>query len=253
MKIVLTHDVDSISKPFKHIWERRERFLTKDLILAFLGIKNLYNNIEDIIALEDSYGYRSTFFVPVFLFEMNEEIIDIFKSVEKDGWEVQLHFVYEPNQFRGLFRMQKEFFEETFGKVRGVRAHMLIFNNEVLEVLIKEGILYDSTLRSETVGTFDPLLLREKILEIPIGIMDADLFGRFKFRENQALKYLLRKVDKARQFGSKYFTILFHQESYSMKGGRIYKQLIKMFSKENIKALTCNQVLLEYKQATGKH
>ena len=229
MNIILTHDIDSIRKPFSHIWQRRNRFNVRDLFLSALGLKNLYNNIEEIISLEDRYDYRSVFFVPVFLFNI-EEIIDIIKYIKKQGWEVQLHYVHEPNQYLGLFRMQKEYFEKEIGPVEGVRVHMLILNNNILTMFQKEGIKYDSSLRAETANTYDPFLIMEKLLEIPIGVMDADIFGRLKLSEETALKYVLWKLEKAKSKGAHNFTILFHQESYSMKGGRIYRDIVKHLS-----------------------
>ncbi len=233
MKVILTHDIDSIKKPFKHIWQRRERFTLKDLTLAALGIKNLYNNIEEIVALEDKYGFRSTFFVPVFLFNLNE-ILDILKKIQKDGWEVQLHYVHEPIQHQGLFKMQKMFFEKHLGKVKGVRSHMLIINKDILEMFRREGIIYDSSYRSETLGTFNPILINKNLVEIPVGLMDADIFGRLKLGEKQAWKYILWKIKRAEKNGAKYFTILFHQESYKMKGGKLYKKLVEYIAEKRI-------------------
>jgi len=229
MNIILTHDIDSIRKPFRHIWQRRKRFRIRDIVLSALGLKNLYNNIEEIISLEDRYGYRSVFFVPVFLFNIGE-IIDIIKYIRKQGWEVQLHYVHESNQYLGLFRMQKEYFEKEIGPVEGVRVHMLILNNDILTMFQKEGIKYDSTLRAETANTYDPFPIMEKLLEIPIGVMDADIFGRLKLSEKEALKYVLWKMERAESEGAHVFTILFHQESYSMKGGRIYKKIMEYIS-----------------------
>jgi len=229
INIILTHDVDSIRKPFKHIWQRRRRFRIWDLLLTATGIKNLYNNIEEIVRLEDAYNFRSVFFIPVFLFNV-EEIIDILRSIRKNKWEVQLHYVYEPNQYLGLFRMQKEFFEKEIGRVEGVRVHKLIINDAILDMFQKEGIKYDTTFRVETTGTYDPFLVRKGLLEIPIAVMDADLFGRLRLSEQQALKYILWKIRQAEQKGAKYFTILFHQESFMMKGGRIYREILKHIS-----------------------
>jgi len=232
MNIILTHDIDSIRKPFRHIWQRRNKFRVRDLFLSALGLKNLYNNIEEIISLEDRYGYRSVFFVPVFLFNI-EEIIDIIKYIKRQGWEVQLHYVHEPNQYLGLFRMQKEYFEKEIGPVEGVRVHMLILNNDILTMFQKEGIKYDSTLRAETANTYDPFLIAEKLLEIPIGIMDTDIFGRLKLSEREAFKYILWKLKKAELRKACNFTVLFHQESYGMKGGRIYRDFLKYISLSN--------------------
>lgn len=229
MNIILTHDIDSIKKPIRHIWRRRNRYRMRDLIPALIGLKNLYNNIEKIVSLEDKYNFRSIFFTPVFLFNVGD-IIDILKDIKKQGWNIQLHYVYEPIQTLGLFRMQKLFFERELGIVEGVRTHMLIINDALLDMFQQEGIKYDSTLRMETAGTFDPYMVREKLVEIPIAVMDADLFGRMRLNEEQAFKFILWKMRYAEQRGAKYFTILFHQESFMMKGGRIYERIIRYIS-----------------------
>ena len=238
MKIILTHDVDSINKPFKHIWARRKRFGARDLILAALKLKNIYNNIEDVIAKEDEYGFKSTFFVPTNLFNLLE-IIDVLKRLVKDGWEVQLHYVYESIQPEGLFVMQKEFFEKYLGKVLGVRTHMLMINEKLIKLFKKEGLIYDSSYRIETVRRYDPFLIDENFIEIPIGIMDADMFGRLKLGEKDAWKYILWKIRKAEEEKAEYFTILFHQESYRMKGGRLYKDLLKFLAEKGYKSMRC--------------
>ena len=249
MIIVLTHDIDSIRKPFKHIWQRRNRFTIKDIILSALNLKNLYNNIEDVIALEDKYGVKSTLFVPVFLFNINE-IIDTLRSIKRQGWEVQLHYVYEANQAVGLFRMQKEYFEEEIGIVEGVRVHKLIMNDVILNMLQKEGIKYDSTLRVETANTYNPYYITKEMIEIPIAIMDADLFGRLQLNEDQALKYIDWKLKSAQERGAWCFTILFHQESYRMKGGRIYSKVLELIKDKEV--MTCNQLVNHVKLKSAR-
>jgi len=238
MKVILTHDIDSISKPFKHIWARRRRFSIKDLFLAAFRLKNIYNNIEDVIAIEDKYGFRSTFFVPTTLFNLFD-IIDILKRIIKEGWEVQLHYVYESIQPEGLFRMQKNFFEKNLGKVLGVRTHMLIINEALIKLFKNEGLIYDSSYRIETARRYDPFFIDENFVEIPIGIMDADLFGRLKLNEKDAWKYILWKIRKAEEENAEYFTILFHQESYRMKGGRLYKDLLKFIAERGYESMRC--------------
>ena len=101
MRVILTHDVDSIKKPLRHILKVRKRFSIRDIIKHVIGLKNLYNNIEDLIALEDTYGFRSTFFVPVDLFPILE-IEDILKELIKSNWEVGLRYVMESSQNRVL-------------------------------------------------------------------------------------------------------------------------------------------------------
>lgn len=241
MKIVLTHDVDSIKKPFRHIWKRRKRFSKKDIFLSLLRVKNLYNNIEEIVALEDKYGFKSTFFVPVFLFDVTE-IIDILKNIQREGWEVQLHYVHENIQPEGLFRMQKEFFEEHIAKLYGSRSHMLYINKSLLDLFEKNGLIYDSSYRVESVNTYDPFIIRENLIEIPLALMDADIFGRFNFSEKRAWRYIMWKFNRAIKMGANVFVILFHQESFRMKGGRLYERLIEFFGNKNYEVTTCIDV-----------
>jgi len=188
MKIILTHDADSIYKSFEHILARRERFTEKDLKAAEKGTVNLYNNIEDVVQLEAEFGFRSTFFIPTFLFNLYS-IIDSLKAIKREGTELQLHYVHEDHpQFKGLFNIQKSFFLDLIGDVHGVRCHNLWVTPPLLELFKEESILYDSSYRSETIQRIDPYRLDEGLIEIPIGIMDTDLFGRLHLTEDEAWK-----------------------------------------------------------------
>jgi peptidoglycan/xylan/chitin deacetylase (PgdA/CDA1 family) len=238
MKIILTHDADSIKKPFRHIWRRRDRFSTGDLLRSALRTRNLYNNIEDLASLEERHGFHSTFFIPAFLFNI-DEVSDTLRSIKNSGWEVQLHYVHHPTQSEGLFRVQKEYFKHKIGSVEGVRTHNLEVSNETLEMFRKDGIVYDSSYRRETVGTYDVYRIKGHLREIPVGIMDTDVFGRLMLDENEASRYILWKIQKAREEKARYFSILFHQESYRMKGGRLYKELIGYLAKKGYEAQRC--------------
>jgi len=236
MKVVLTHDVDSIRKPLRHVLSVRKRFAKKDLILHFLGFKNLYDNIDELISLEDKYGFRSTFFIPVDLFPINE-IIDTVRAIKAKGWEIALHFVTEGTQEEGFVSMKKEFLESLIGKISGVRTHNLIINETLLSVFEKNGFKYDSSLRAETAKTYKPFRIGKSLIEIPIGVMDADLFGRLKMNEEEAKKNIFTRLEKAEREGS--FTVLFHQESFKMRGGRLYKEVLKHIKDRGYQTACC--------------
>ena len=240
MKIVLTHDADSVRQPFGHIWKRRSRFTRRDLLVAAFGLRNLYNNIADMVSLEGELGFHSTFFIPVFLFDLHE-VIDTLREIREEGWEVQFHYVHEANpQFQGLLRMQLDFFREMLGQAKGVRCHGLRINDELLNLFHREGLDYDSSLRSETAGTYNPYMVANgELVEIPIGVMDADLFGRLHLSETTAWRYILRKLKAAEASGAKYFTILFHQEAYRMKGGRLYRKLLHHLADKGYEGIRC--------------
>ncbi|MFX1492079.1 MAG: hypothetical protein ACFFBX_08065 [Promethearchaeota archaeon] len=239
MKIILTHDADSISKPIEHIIARHDRFTKQDLKAAEKGTINLYNNIEEIVQLETELGFHSTFFIPAFLFNLHT-ISDTLKRIQREGAEIQLHYVHEQHpQYEGLFAMQKEFLMGLIGPVDGVRCHNLWVTEALLKLFHDNGFCYDSSYRAETVDTVEPFAIHENLIEIPIGIMDTDLFGRFHFTENEAWKYILKELEIAKDHRSQSFTLLFHQESFRMKGGRLYAELLKHFAQQSYECIRC--------------
>ncbi len=244
MKIILTHDADSIDKPMEHILARQERFTPKDLKAAEKGTLNLYNNIEDIVQLEAELGFRSTFFIPTFLFNLYS-IVDTLKTIQREGTELQLHYVHEDHpQYKGLFDIQKSFFNEVIGDVRGVRCHNLWVTPPLLDLFKEEWVFYDSSYRSETVERMNPYSLDNGLVEIPIGIMDTDLFGRLHLTENEAWKFILKDLATAQDHRVEYYTLLFHQESFRMKGGRLYSKLLKHLAKEGYECIRCCDIPL---------
>ncbi|NPA23245.1 MAG: hypothetical protein GXO23_03000 [Crenarchaeota archaeon] len=243
MYIVLTHDVDSIKRPLRHVLSRWRRFTISDLIRHIFHIDNLYNNFDELISIEDSVGSRSTVFIPVQLFSI-DEIKDKLKTMIREGWEIQLHYVYEPIQYEALFKMQKSYLESELDiKVQGVRVHNLIINDSILKMFEKEGIIYDTTYRAEALNTYSPLYIHKKIIELPIAVMDADLFGRLHMSEEKALRYIFKKLENAKEKNEKIFVILFHQEALRMKGGRIYSDLVKMLYERGYELVRCIDIV----------
>ena len=232
MLIGLSHDADSIKKPFKHIWRVRKRFTRRQLLAHALGLKNLYDNFSDIMALEESLGVRSTFFIPVVLFDVGE-IEDVLKELVRGGWEIGLHFVVEPCQRAALVEMEKDWLEQLLGvRLLGVRTHNLAIDERLMAIYARKGFLYDSSYRMEEVGRSTPYEHEVGLLEVPIGVMDADLFGRLRLSEEKAMRYVEHKMARAADAGEKAFTVLFHQESFSMRGGRIYRRLLERWASD---------------------
>ncbi|MHC1591664.1 MAG: hypothetical protein ACXQS8_06235, partial [Candidatus Helarchaeales archaeon] len=61
--IVLSHDIDKISAPNKHVWKIRKRFSLFKVILHQLHLLNLYDNFAQFERLEKKRGIRSSFYV----------------------------------------------------------------------------------------------------------------------------------------------------------------------------------------------
>ena len=233
MLIGLSHDADSIRRPFKHIWRIRRRFTRRQLIAHALGLKNLYDNFSDIMELEESLGVRSTFFIPVILFDLSE-IEDTLKELLRGGWEIGLHFVVEPYQRAALVEIEKDWLEQLLSApLLGVRTHNLAIDERLMVIYARKGFLYDSSYRMEEVGRSTPYKHEAGLFEIPIGVMDADLFGRLKLSEEKAVRYVEHKIARASERGERAFTVLFHQEAFSMRGGRIYGRLLERWASDD--------------------
>jgi len=224
--VCLTHDVDTIFRSAREVFARRSRFSRADILKHLFRVSNLYNNIYRICEVEDAYKLRSTFFIPVNLFPI-EKMLDEIKYLRDGGWEVGFHSVIENIQPFSIVKMSLEFLEEEFSlKVYGVRAHYLRVNNDIIRMYSKLGLIYDSSYRVESLDSKGFLKLPEGLWELPIAIMDTDVFGRLMLSEKSAWKYITAKIEKLVKSGYKVITILFHQESFRMKGGRLYSRLI---------------------------
>ncbi len=238
----ITHDVDSIRQSIRHILRRYSRFRLIDLLKHVLKLTNLYNNIHLVVDLEERYGIRSTWFIPVFLFDIFE-IEDDIKELVKKNFELGLHIVIESQDPVRLALMQFNFIKNYLGiDVKGVRAHGLIFNKDVVKTLSNRGILYDSTIRIvEPNGKGWDYLPDLGVYELYLTLMDTDVFGRFKLSEDKAWKYITWLIEWYLNTPDvEVLVILFHQESFRMKGGRMYGRLLDwLCSRDNVKIMRC--------------
>ena len=243
--ICLTHDVDSVRRPLAHVLSRRARFRLRDLLAHVFGLTNLYDNFKLIMEVEESLGVRSTWFIPCFLFPI-EDIEDYVRELVRGGWEVGLHVVVEPVQTRGLLSMQKEFFKEYLSLTPvGARIHGLKATPRIMEHLTALGFRYDSSLRFEECGREKPFRVTPKLWELPLHLMDADIFGRLKLGERSAWRYITWKLDKLAKSGVEPIVVLFHQESFRMRGGRLYARLLEWIKERGWKTYTCAKYLEE--------
>jgi len=242
LTVVLSHDVDSVKRPLSHILARRKRFAAKDLLKHFLKITNLYNNFSIMADAEEKLGYRSTIFVPVGLFSL-DEVLDTLKSLEKEGWEIGYHPVVSGNQTYGLLKLGLDYLKYLGFNVKGVRAHYLIYTPSLLDCYRRLGILYDSSLRAEEAGKYSPFV-EKGLVELPIGLMDADVFGRLMVSdESKAWKYIMWKLSLVEKSGERVFVVLFHQEALRMRGGRLYFRLLEYLHEKEYTVCKCIEVV----------
>ena len=262
----LSHDVDRIRKTFLHslyyaIKDRRVNHVT-----SFFSSGNPYWNFERIMALEDRYGVKSTFF---FLNEsMKANIFDpysfvlakgrysitdpsvenIIRKLDRKGWEIGTHGSYGSYNNRDLLEREKNTLEKIVGHpVEGIRQHYLNMDiPETWKIQRALGFQYDASFgltddvgwREDVHYPFYPL--NDQFTVFPITIMDSALF--MKYRDIDTIwKICLGIIEKAQEKKA-LLSLLWHQRVFNehdFPGYReIYERLIEECLKRNAQFTT---------------
>jgi len=239
--IFLSHDIDwPIRGPgVNHILKRKDRF-SSDIIKKVLKEKyNPYYNIPDVMEIEEKYKVRSTFFFrPTYENGNVEEYADVIKDLIKGGWEIGVHL----NNVSSLENVvcEKRLVEKVAQiKIYGSRVHYLRINLEKLHHVKEAGFLYDSSfcfvknkIDTRNMGFF----IYKGLIIFPITIMDTYLFTYMKVREKDIVRTVNDAVKLALDKQIKIITILWHDSSLKMKGGRMYTKVIEsLASNEKIR------------------
>jgi len=255
--VLLSHDVEWGKKgaPIPHILARKERF--DENSLKNLEIKNPYQNIPEILELEDKFGLRSTFFFRTYVqdtlhtpppYDLNEYKSDI-KSMVTSGWEIGLHSDFLSHN--SLERLKKEKTElENIAKTRilGNRVHYTIGNQlsiPLFQNLYKLGFKYDSSVKHhrEKISEKDfGYFLKEGIIVFPITIMYALIFYYNVKTEAEVLKLIKHTIDTCEKMPGKdkIVTIDWHDCSLKMKYGRKYPEVVQyLVSQKNLNITRC--------------
>ncbi len=233
----LTHDVDSISRPIAHILKRRARFSTSDLLLALTGLRNPYDNISYVVALEKERNLRSSFYFLSGAYDLKPKAEQL-GSIADAGWDVGLHGDFGTHDsLEKMTEALSRIKQMTGISAVGVREHYLRFDfASTWKIMEDAGLRYDTT-----VGNSDKLGFRiglcnpfhppdenwrpRRLVELPLVLMDATIWGYLKATEAEGLRDfdgLKRSVESVNGL----FTILWHQEALRMKGGCLYPVLL---------------------------
>lgn len=234
MKVILTHDVDwpPLGPGKDHILARKDRFDPGVIDRVVKQGFNPYNNIRLIMDTERDNGLRSTFFfrpryddgTPV------SEYADTIRTLVAGGWEVGAHL----NNTGSLeaVKSEREVLGRTFGVPPvGCRAHYLRLGPSSHAYMRSAGFGYDSSLMVSK-DRIDPRSAgyetRDGIAVFPITIMDAYLFTHMHVPEEKVLSVFETAIRDCADRG--YMTVLWHDTSMLMKGGRAYPQVCKMLA-----------------------
>jgi peptidoglycan/xylan/chitin deacetylase (PgdA/CDA1 family) len=237
----LTHDVDNVSRPRSHILKVRERFGASDLVLALLGLRSLYDNLERVAAQEESRGFRSSFYLLSSNYDLRR-LRGRLAELQRRGWDIGLHGDFGTHDSaEAMARARRRFTDETGIEPAGLREHYLKFDYATSwEIFEDSGFAYDTSVgNTDSLGFRlgmsapfhppDPDWKPRKILEIPLAIMDTTLWGYLKRTEEEGKRDIVDMLGLAKAAGG-VFTMLWHTESVRMKGGRIYPYVLDLIS-----------------------
>jgi peptidoglycan/xylan/chitin deacetylase (PgdA/CDA1 family) len=222
-------------------------------------------NFDDIVALEERYDARSTFFFLAqdgteedHAYPLDEEVAREIKHLCSNGWEVGLHGGPQAYLDIEQLRHEKGMLELVLGKeVSGYRGHYLkIRVPHTWRILEQAGFKYDTTLsyadcagfRNGMCHPFPPFDLEGNcelgIIEVPLIIMDVCLLDVMRLDNEKAwdlAKYLL---DEVRRYNGA-ISILWHNSNMFGDKLKFYERMLNYCS-ENKAWLTTTENVVEH-------
>jgi len=237
----LTHDVDSVAWPVSHLLKQRDRFSAGDFLLGVVGARNLYDNTSYAVEVERQKNLRSSFYFLTGAYDLRPKA-GLLASMREQGWEVGLHGDFGTHDSSENMMAAAKKLEQVMGtSPTGVREHYLRFDfGSTWKIMEAAGFIYDSTVGNTDktgfrIGLCNPFHPPDenwkplRLLELPLGLMDATLWGYLKRNEAEGLAdFMALKRSVAQVNGL--FTLLWHPESFRMRGGRIYPKLLDLLA-----------------------
>lgn len=247
--VFLSHDVDwgKEGAPKSHILERKDRF--DEATLNNLDEKNPYQNIPEILDIEEDYGVRSTFFFRACTdsrhrpppYNLEDYKSDI-QSMISGGWEVGLHSDFLSHDNVERLRQEKRWLEDISRvSILGNRTHNMMgedLHASLLGNLKMLGFRYDSSVKYNrdyiTQRDFG-FFVDEGLTVFPITLMDALIFPNI-VTEMDVVKTVKQAIDVCERLPSKrVMTIVWHNCSLKMKFGRKYRDVLEyLVSRRNV-------------------
>ena len=257
--VCLTHDIDVVFTPVIHKGISAMQHLQQRSLSGFMhSVAQMRSkklplwNFKDILALEEHYDAKSSFY---FMAENSgerdyayriEECESVLGNIVDSGSEVGLHGGHTSYSSPEELKVKKGRMEKILNrKIIGYRNHYLLFQvPETWEYLHEAGFLYDTTLgyadcigfRNGMCYPFKPFNLKTgkpiEILEIPLIIMDDtfEQYMRLDFRRSWEMsKKLIDTVAECHGV----ITLLWH--NYSLLGNqrKFYEKILQYCAEKN--------------------
>lgn len=253
--ICLTHDVDEIYPPISHtlfsaLYQIKNldlEGLKRQLLWKRMGQRfSPYWNFKEIMALEEKYEAKSTFYfmaadrdIKRFRYDVEDLGVELGLIADR-GFEVGLHGGYYAYDSLEEMKKEKRKLERVLGRpVVGYRNHYLRFKvPDTWEHLSKAGFKHDSTFgywdrlgfRNGMCHPFRPYNIKAEshidILEIPLCIMDMTLYGQKSNTEDmwEVAEGLMKVAERC----GGVLTILWHNNMFNCP---FREPLSKLYSK----------------------
>lgn len=279
--ICISHDVDNLSLKEHMIDDVSVKSLASSYIELYHGHRNIkstlsytfacikcllfgskdpYDNIEEWIELEKNIP--STFYFAMTngrgIKYSKVQIKNTVKLLAGTQFEIGIH-----GQNNSDPQVIKEEVEELFSisgkKPAGIRMHYLSFSRDTWQLLESAGYLYDTTYgfsreigyRSGTVMPYHvPVTTDQKIIEIPLHIMDTTLFNvlYMNLGTEMAISITEKTIEQCRKYNG-VMSALIHQRSISSHFKRYrewYLWLRDLISSDELCWIVSNNKLAEW-------
>jgi peptidoglycan/xylan/chitin deacetylase (PgdA/CDA1 family) len=234
--LIVTHDVDWPRKGpgTPHILARSNRFDAEIMRRVANDGFNPYYGIPVVAEIEERLGIRSTFFFRPKYDDGStvQEYEDTIKELGKDGWEVGLH-VNDPSTVVQI-NSEKESIERiATTPVYGSRIHYLKVADQSFLNLAEAGLKYDSSLmysKDKIDSRNSGYLLKNGLCVFPITFMDTYLFTYMGLTDKTVTRFVIKATDSLYSSGVQIITLLWHDSSIMMKGGRAYSDMMNQLA-----------------------
>jgi len=230
--LIVTHDVDWPRRGpgTPHILARSDRF-DEDIMRRVAKEEfNPYYGVPSVVEIEERLNIRSTFFFrPVYDDGSTvDEYEDTIKELQKNGWEIGLH-VNDQSTVEQISSEKKAIERIASTPICGSRIHYLRVSDQSFLNLAKAGLRYDSSLmysKTKIDSKNSGCLFMNDLCVFPITFMDAYLFTYMGLTEKTVTKFVVKATDRLYSSGVQIITLLWHDSSIMMKGGRVYSDLM---------------------------